>query len=127
MLIWLNSNKLSINVLNTHYMCCSLQRNLKIFQTCLKNLIIHIIINKFKIELPIYADDCQLYVKLQSMYHNAVRSRPTLTPRDCVHDIASWMEANRFKLNDTKTEIIVFYPPMDSFSIENAAIEASGP
>ena len=54
-----------------------------------------------------YADDAQLYLQFsprdpQSLL-NAIR-----TLDKCINEVKEWMLANKLKLNDSKTEFIVF-------------------
>ena len=57
-----------------------------------------------------YADDCQLYVELKVGDDDAGSDGAITKLEECVRDIAEWMGANKLKLNEEKTEIIVFSP-----------------
>ena len=57
-----------------------------------------------------YADDCQLYLELDSAdAASCGDGRRQL--EDCVRSIAKWMSVNKLKLNDNKSEVIAFCPP----------------
>lgn len=53
-----------------------------------------------------YADDSQLYIAFKPS--NTETPVATNQVNNCVSDIKAWMCSNRLKLNDTKTELIVF-------------------
>ena len=59
---------------------------------------------KHDMERHFYADDSQFYLrfKLNSLDHSLSKIS------DCVSDIRKWMAVNQLKLNDAKTELIVF-------------------
>lgn len=77
-----------------------------------------------------YADDCQLYVRLQSTEHETIADSKTKL-EDCVATMSEWMAANKLKLNDGKSEVIVFTPPsvhnplLRALTVGNTTIEAS--
>ena len=52
-----------------------------------------------------YADDTQLYIAIE---HSANLHSELLRMEQCVADIRNWMRHNMLKLNDDKTELIVF-------------------
>ena len=52
-----------------------------------------------------YADDTQLYIAIE---HSANLHSELLRMERCVADIRNWMRHNMLKLNDDKTELIVF-------------------
>ena len=52
-----------------------------------------------------YADDTQLYIAIE---HSANLHSELLQMKRCVADIRNWMRHNMLKLNDDKTELIVF-------------------
>ena len=52
-----------------------------------------------------YADDTQLYIAIE---HSANLHNELLRMERCVADIRNWMRHNMLKLNDDKTELIVF-------------------
>ena len=52
-----------------------------------------------------YADDTQLFIAIE---HSANLLSELLRMERCVADIRNWMRHNMLKLNDDKTELIVF-------------------
>ena len=55
-----------------------------------------------------YANDTQLYVSFKSYISgNLSRARSTLEPS--ARDIDIWMLCNKLKLNDDKTEMLIFH------------------
>lgn len=62
------------------------------------------------VETHQYADDCQLYIAINTQDSDAVNAAKERLEK-CVRDIANWMTANKLKLNDDKSEVIVFSPP----------------
>ena len=65
------------------------------------------IINAHGLSCHIYADDTQLY----HYYHSTVPSKISsliVSMQSCVHDIGAWMLSNKLKLNNDKTEIMLF-------------------
>ena len=63
------------------------------------------IVTKFGLIYHCYADDTQLYIILQSKDSWSSTVRPL---EDCLREIQLWMESNQLKMNDEKTEFIVF-------------------
>jgi len=87
------------------------------------------ITRKWGVQTHQYADDCQLYINLQADDDNVVQ-RATIRLQQCVKEIAEWMRKNKLKLNDSKSELIVFSPPrvprpLDCISFDGASIAAS--
>ena len=73
-----------------------------------------------------YADDTQLYIAIE---HSANLHSELLRMERCVADIRNWMRRNMLKLNDDKTELIVFASRYnhhlhsdDSMKIGNTAV-----
>jgi len=63
------------------------------------------LIRSFNITAHCYADDTQLYVPfIPGVDEDDVRSRL----EDCIDALRVWMNRNRLKLNDKKTEFIIF-------------------
>ena len=63
-----------------------------------------LIIRSHKMEYHCYADDSQLYIVINQANVNETIHRV----ENCVSDIQTWMERNLLKLNEDKTEIILF-------------------
>ena len=62
------------------------------------------------ISLHSYADDTQLYVEFDLKDLNSMMTAVE-TLEACVEDVRTWMLRNRLKMNDSKTEVMVFAPP----------------
>ena len=55
-----------------------------------------------------YADDTQLCLSFKKKSDNAIVKRKILNLEKCLCDISVWMSQNKLKLNNDKTEIILF-------------------
>ena len=55
-----------------------------------------------------YADDTQLCLSFKKTSDNAIVKREILNLEKCLCDISVWMSQNKLKLNNDKTEIILF-------------------
>ena len=55
-----------------------------------------------------YADDTQIYITIKPSTDNWLGAVAKI--ESCVVDVKSWMERNMLKLNDDKTELIVYTP-----------------
>ena len=55
-----------------------------------------------------YADDTQLCLSFKKTIDNAIVKREILNLEKCLCDISVWMSQNKLKLNNDKTEIILF-------------------
>ena len=65
------------------------------------------LIRTHDMSLHFYADDTQLYMTLKSSDHDQhVNSINRM--ENCIKDVRRWMSTNMLKLNDDKTELIVF-------------------
>ena len=88
------------------------------------------IASKHGIHTHQYADDCQLYISAQMNDADAL-NESKMKVEDCICEIAEWMAANKLKLNDGKSEVIVFAPPntqipqsFNTFSVGEKEIES---
>ena len=69
-----------------------------------------------------YADDSQFYVSFKTCCLNDMESSKSKMEA-CVHDIDVWMLCNRLKLNQDKTEVLIFSshyrprPSLDNLTI----------
>ena len=64
------------------------------------------IILKYNLNYHVYADDTQLYINFKSSQEPADSCLTTL--EKCIQEIRSWMRQNFLKLNDEKTEFLLF-------------------
>ena len=64
------------------------------------------IILKYNLNYHVYADDTQLYITFKSSQEPADSCITTL--EKCIQEIHSWMRRNILKLNDEKTEFLLF-------------------
>ena len=64
------------------------------------------IILKYNLNYHVYADDTQLYITFKSSQEPAESCITTL--EKCIQEIRSWMRQNFLKLNDEKTEFLLF-------------------
>ena len=67
------------------------------------------IAKKHGINIHLYADDTQLYTSFKPEESEAALERLEA----CIEEIRNWMEANYLKLNDSKTEFIIFGTKID--------------
>ena len=70
---------------------------------CLYRLPLGAIMRYHNIGYHIYADDTQLYISFKC--NTPLASLIKLN--NCISDIRVWMISNKFKINDTKTELIL--------------------
>ena len=71
---------------------------------CLYLLPLCAILKEHNIGYHIYADDTQLYISF-----NSKEPLTSLTKlNNCISDIRVWMIQNKLKINDSKTEFIIF-------------------
>ena len=74
---------------------------------CLYLLPLSAILRYYNIGYHVYADDTQLYVSFKCKH--PLESISKLN--SCLADIRRWMITNKLKINDSKTEFIVFRSP----------------
>uniref|UniRef100_A0A3Q3IT75 Reverse transcriptase domain-containing protein n=1 Tax=Monopterus albus TaxID=43700 RepID=A0A3Q3IT75_MONAL len=70
------------------------------------------ILRNHSVSFHFYADDCQLYLPVNKM------SSSVSTLLECLDDIKSWLAFNFLKLNEDKTEVIVFGDSVGSPSVD---------
>ena len=65
------------------------------------------IARKYHLGFHVYADDTQIYL---SFYQNDPTTAPMAISsiESCISEIHDWMRLNKLKLNDDKTDILVF-------------------
>jgi hypothetical protein len=73
------------------------------------------IARKHGLHLHVYADDTQLYLEFRKEDTEVTIEKI----QKCVEDIQSWMTANWLKLNEDKTEIIIFGTKYKLSQLEN--------
>ena len=77
------------------------------------------IIRKHGLGYHIYADDTQLYIAFKGDDEN----RKCLnTMEACLLDVQKWMAANLLKLNNDKTEVVLFAPKQITVSTRNISV-----
>ena len=83
------------------------------------------VIRHHQLYVPFYADDTQLYV---SFMDNDSDERLTAVARlnDCIKDVRTWLTQNMLKLNDEKTEVILFTSKHRLKSLPNIAVSVGG-
>ena len=71
-----------------------------------------------------YADDNQLYISFKPG-SSASELEAVTALQDCILDIKTWMTADKLKLNDDKTELIVIgtRAQLDKISISELSID----
>ena len=74
---------------------------------CLYLLSMSTILKYHKIGYHVYADDTQLYISFKCKQPLEAISKIN----SCLSDIRRWMITNKLKINDSKTEFIVFRSP----------------
>ena len=75
-----------------------------------------------ELNVHLYADDTQLYFSYDiNSPHDELTVRSKI--EKCVADIKSWMTANKLKLNDEKTELIMFTTPRMHSRIQDNHIQ----
>ena len=73
------------------------------------------LIRKHNVEFHMYADDTQLYMST----FPGDQSLMLKTMEECVYDVKSWMNDNKLKMNEEKTEVMLCDPKEKCESISN--------
>jgi len=68
-----------------------------------------------------YADDTQLYISFKPK-EDAVKAQSLSSIDNCLIDIERWMRTNMLKLNNDKTEVILFTSKHNAIHIENVTV-----
>jgi len=68
---------------------------------------------KYGLQVHLYADDSQFYVEINANNLSSVKINIEL----CLHEIHQWMSANFLKLNQSKTDLVVFNPSRRPFNV----------
>ena len=78
------------------------------------------VIRHHQLDVHFYTDDTQLYI---SFMNNDPEERSTAVARlnDCIKDVRTWLTQNMLKLNDEKTEVILFTSKHGLKSLPNIA------
>ena len=75
-----------------------------------------------KIGYHVYADDTQIYVSFKC----DDPSQALCKINACISDIRRWMILNKLKINDAKTEFIVFRSPMLKHDLSDLFVNVGG-
>ena len=83
------------------------------------------VIRHHQLDVHFYADDTQLYV---SFMNNDPEERSTEVAHlnDCIKDVRTWLTQNMLKLNDEKTEVILFTSKHGLKSLPNISVSVGG-
>ena len=77
------------------------------------------IIRKHGLGYHIYADDTQLYIAFKG---DDEKRKCLNTMEACLLDVQKWMAANLLKLNNDKTEVVLFAPKQITVSTRNISV-----
>ena len=79
------------------------------------------ICRKHNLDVQMYADDTQLLMSFD-METSSERDDISSRIEKCIEDLRLWMKANHLKLNDDKTELLVFTSPRYQDRVQNSTI-----
>ena len=85
---------------------------------CLHLLPLGAILSHYNIGYHIYADDTQFYISFKCK--DPLESLTKLNM--CISDIRVWMIKNKLKINDSKTEFIIFQSPLMKQNVSDLSI-----
>ncbi|KAK2152371.1 hypothetical protein LSH36_330g03014 [Paralvinella palmiformis] len=80
------------------------------------------IIRRHELSYHFYADDTQLYISFKSN-EDAVKAQSLSLIENCLTDIEGWMRTNMLKLNNDKTEVMLFTSKHDAIHMENVTFK----
>ena len=80
------------------------------------------ILRFYKIGYHVYADDTQIYVSFKCDDPSQALGKINA----CISDIRRWMILNKLKINDAKTEFIVFRSPMLKHDLSDLSVNVGG-
>ena len=89
---------------------------------CLYMLPPSAILRFHKIGYHVYADDTQIYVSFKCDDPSQALGKINA----CISDIRRWMILNKLKINDVKTEFIVFRSPMLKHDLSDRSVNVGG-
>ena len=89
---------------------------------CLYMLPLSAILRFHKIGYHVYADDTQIYVSFKCDDPSQALGKMNA----CISDIRRWMILNKLKINDAKTEFIVFRSPMMKHDLSDLSVNVGG-
>ena len=75
-----------------------------------------------KIGYHVYADDIQIYVSFKCDDPSQALDKSNV----CISDIRRWMILNKLKMNDAKTEFIVFRSPLLKHDLSDLSVNVGG-
>jgi hypothetical protein len=70
----------------------------------------------------LYADDTQLYITFDILGDPSTAIQRL---EECIAHVKAWIEQNMLKLNDSKTEVIIFKPPRFHVDIPSVCVGVS--
>ena len=89
------------------------------------------ITDQHSVSVHIYADNTQLY--LPFAFNETDANRAVIQIEDCIDDTRKWIAHNKLKLNEEKTDILIYVPShqtrkcsINSLTIGGYKVEASG-
>ena len=65
------------------------------------------IIRQHGLEYHLYADDTQMYLTFNPVNEDLSTIKSSI--ESCVSDVRAWMSSNCLKLNDDKSELLIFH------------------
>ena len=81
-----------------------------------------IILKKHDMHYHLYADDTQIYRSINTENIDKLK----IETEDCIKNVKNWMNINKLKLNDNKTEVMLCYSPRHSIQDLNISLNING-